>query len=267
MNFLGNIRCPKCNLETRFLIEDEESEELLLLGDKIDHSYKGHSECDYCQEKIEIHVIEKEKVISAFLTKEEFRAYESGKKEIKKAEDKIGMKIEESKKLKQFDKTVTIDFNQMPFSKNKKIKLENKTWTIEKIIKKENIEKDPNIRIDIQNTDEYWYKIKSKEDNEERWLIVQDDIKNNAVITQDFPVYKDNEKLHDITDGISEQGLMMEKIIGENFKMEVYKKLSGINVIVSLLDEEEQIKEVEFNGFGDSFEEAVGDLEEIITPN
>jgi len=255
MNIFGNCACPLCGLETRFLMETEESEKMLLLGDSLEEGKTGTVECDYCQEEFKLHVVTVDGIVSAFLNEEQMKRHPR----IKKANKDAGIVIEKTKKLKQFHESFTNDFKNHPFKKGEFFTINRKKWKIETIHKKENIESDPTKRIMGQVFDEYWYEVSYK--NEKKWIIVQDAKENNALLAQDAPVLKENEKIYDVTENLHKTTLIITREMGENYILRAYNMLSGIRITVHSLNE--GTEELEFDVIGETFEEALSHIEEV----
>lgn len=263
MNILGNVQCTQCELTTRFLLFDESSEQVALLGDTLEKEVCGQAECDYCQTLLTIYAIPKAGVLSAFLNEVEYRAYQAGELTVAQAKPESGMLLEKEKNLKQFQTTFTLPFEQQPFQKGEWITIGKEKWKIQSVHKKENIEKDAVTRLSSQVFDEYWYEVTYEE--EKKWVLVQDDVKNNAFLTQDMPVLKPNEKIFDITDHPHKTTIILERALGENYDMTAYQMLAGVRVVV--MAQTENGKELEYDGFADTFEEALEQIEEVFAVN
>lgn len=260
MNIFGNVLCSHCGLETRFLIETKkENDTILLLGDELKQPVSEKVECDYCQNEFTTHTVIIEGKISAFLNEYEFSLYQNGKKKIKKAEKNAGIIMEKTKKLVQFHETITLEFENQPIKKGDTITINRRKWKVEKVHKKENIEIDATKRLLIQTFDEYWYEVNNK--NEKKWIIVQDAKENNAVLTQDMPVLKENEKIYDITDTLHKTTLILERELSDNYQLRAYEMLSGIRVVVHSVIED--VEELEFDVLGETFEEALAQIEDV----
>lgn len=264
MNILGQINCPNCNVETRFLIEDE-TEELLLIGDKVEGNIEDEIMCEYCYKQVKVYGIEKDGLLAKFLNESEKTKFDLGNLQINKVVKGKGLEDEKNKKIKQFDRNITIDFETMPLKLNDKIQIEKKNWEVIDSYKKEYISKDSEERIENSYSDEYWFQIKNGE--ETKWLIVLQIEKNNAFITQSRPIFNDKEQLFNINDIEITDNIIMEKQLNENFMLEVYQKLSGINVILYTLNENGEKSDVEYDSYGETFEEAVKEIEELYSIN
>lgn len=262
MNIFGNINCPHCFLETRFLFESEKDENAFyMLGDMWEENsgYFGDVECDYCQKVIKLHVVTKEQTISAFLNGSEYEAYLYGRKEVKKAKENQGLESEKSKNLTQFHETFTSDFKKHPYHKGKVIRIGSKKWKVESVYKKEDVEKDAVKRLFAGVYDEYCYKL-SDENKEIRWLSVVDLKQNNAILTPEAPSLRQSEKLIDVTDTLFKTTKIYEQEISKNYKVEGYEYISGIRLLVYNKE-----NEIEMDVFDDDIESSLKQVEHVFS--
>lgn len=267
IGIFGNIICPKCNLETRCLLEIEsDKDEFLLLGDKIksnihnDDLLSKEVFCDLCQHEFIASAVIINQTISGFLNDKEAEKFKLGDITIEEAKEKVGIRMEKTKNLKQFHTTMTIKFKKQPFVKEQIVTIEDENWIVESIYKKESIEKDLTIRMLDPFHDQYWYEIVNVSNNERRWLVVTDTKENNAVVMQETPALKQNEIIHDISDSTFKDELFYEEEISEYYKIKSYKTVSGIRVF--LLNDE---NEVEIDAYGNDLDEAMALIKEELT--
>lgn len=267
MNIFGNINCPHCGLETRFLyeepVEQEESttasHELVMLGDTWGGAdlHKGTVSCDYCQELITLHAVSVEGVLSSFLNQVEFSSYETGETTVSKAGASLGMDIERNRELKQFHTSFTSDFALHPLAEGTRVTAEEMTWEIERIHFKENSERDTIKRSLSVIRDEYCYEVIG-ENGERKWLVVTDTELNNALLMQEAPALKDYEQLHDVTDTLFRSEKVYENTLSENFYAEGYGYLTGVRLFVRNAE-----GDIELDIFEDTIDAALAQVEEV----
>lgn len=299
MNIFGSCNCPKCRLETRFLVEKGSPDEFLMLGDFLNGENENTEdiECDYCQEKFPLHIIQIDNIISSFLNSNEYDSFKSGELKIEKAKEKSGIEKESKHQLNQLHENFYTPFEQHPLEKGSSININNQKWIIEHVFKKENIEKDISKRILSPSYDEYWYEVKN-DSNQKRWCIVtniEEEIfsppssktkisdglkkveyesdwyefdkntekieeKTNGVLMIDPPFLKENDVSYDITDTLSKTTLLFEKMITDNYYMRSYQYISGIRTYVFNKE-----GELEVDIFGETMDETLEQIEEFFS--
>lgn len=258
MNIFGNVLCSDCQLDTRFLIEQEDREGFYMLGDDVDFSsQEGEIECDYCQHKTTVTILVLNGRLSAFLNEKQLKLYHENKLQIKKASKNEGLEKEKEKRLTQFHLCFTTDFKKQPYELGRNLTLSDEKWVVKTIHKKEYVEKDATKRVLSGVVDQYYYEVEN-EHGEKKWLNVVDDKTNNAILTPENPVLKDKEVLHDVTDSGFHSTKISDEQFGENYRIETYEYISGIRLKVFNRDNEQEI-----DAFGDTYDEAIDQIEEI----
>jgi hypothetical protein len=268
MNIFGNIQCPHCELETRFMVEDEHSEGLALLGDVIQTEkelIETQTECDYCPNVFDVRVIVIENVLSMFLNEKEYQQIKTGEKKMIKAKQNEGLEQEKSQQLKQFHETFTSDFSLHPKKEQSVILVKGEKWVVQKVWKKEHTEKDIERRMMIPLYEEYWYEaVSQKRPDEKKWIVITDVKENNGLLLQEAPVLKNGEEIYDITDNLHKTTLSFKRELSDNYFLHVYDTLSGVRVMVYSRTEEGK-EELEMDVLGESVEEALAQIEDVFS--
>ena len=268
MNIFGNITCPHCQLETRFMMEDEQSEKLYLLGDSIlsdEEMLTTKTECDYCQSLFDVYMLIVEQTLSMFVNEKEYEDIQSGKKIVRKAKHNEGLEREKSQQLKQFHETFTSDFSLHPKKQGNVLLVKGKKWVIGSVWKKEQTEKDTEKRLTMPLEEEYWYEVTSQKDpDEKKWIVIAEAEENNGLLLQEAPVVKTGEEIYDITDGLHKTALLFTKELSNNFILRAYDLLSGVRIQV-YSQGEEGTEELEMDVLGDNAEDALAQIEDIFS--
>lgn len=300
MNIFGNCTCSGCELETRFLLELKgEEDTFLLLGDTLENeeAIAGVIECDYCQYRFQMHVITVDGILSAFLNDEQYDRLEKQEQVVLKATKNQGLQKEYAQDLVQFHHTFYTPFAEQPFNPSEKLQLDGQAWTIQRIYKKEGVERDITRRLLKPTLDEYWYELENEE-NKRKWCVVTDisqdmftfnlkgassvseaiqnaenqedffefvvptktnkeERDHNAILLIDPPFLSENETSHDVTDSLFQTTCMFEHQISHNIYVKAYEYLSGVRYYVY-----NSGGELEMDVFGETAEDALNQVQD-----
>ena len=229
----GNTICLHCQMDTRVLMEiNDQKEDFYLIGqDAPFSSHKEEATCDYCQRTFSVNVLVLNGVLSHLLNNKQQYQFENGELKLTQAKKEEGIQNEKKHKVKQFTYTYTDDFANHPYESGKTLSLQDENWTISSIYKKENTEKDITQRIYQENRLEYWYKVQN-EQGDEKWLWVVDLPKENAILTMEKPVLKEQDELIDVTESGFKSTLIFDQTVSEKFNVKGFQHYTGVQLLV-----------------------------------
>lgn len=257
----GEVSCPGCNIKTRFAEEVEmaSSETLLLLGSVVRgngnrvYESQGLAPCDYCEKEFTVYMQIVDEVVAGFSSEVENLP-------TKPVVIGAGIKNEKEKKIAQFNETWKMPFEEQPKLSGYMIKAKQGKWKVLESYKKENIEPDITIRTSSDVTDEYWYKVTNGKDI--KWISVIDSNEDNAKISIEPPVIKENEMLHEVEDASCKSEILFVKETEDYMILTGIQMLSGTMLLLHSKDEDGST-ELEANIFASNLQEALVQLERM----
>jgi len=264
--YFGQTTCPHCEKQNRFVTEQthptqaEGDHEFVMIGDASPLSKVPveKMDCEFCFQSFKVHTVVRQNVLHAFLNETEYKTLQQEKKPMKDVQKGDGLKQEHAFSEYIRKSEFSLPFKEQPFHVNHTLQLQDNTWTVKSVHKKEHIELEWERRMENDFVDAFYYEMEN-EKGERKWLWVKDDGDENAVFSINMPVVREYEKLYDITEYPTSSKVVFEKKLGKEYKLRAIQHITGTQMLI--LDANENIQA---DLLGDGIEELIEQVEELL---
>lgn len=258
----GSVICDGCGSETRFTKEVEDGRvRTILIGDRAEAKLpRFDCVCDYCRNGSSVYPVVVDRVLSAFLNRNEHEAYLGGDLSVTAAKPGEGLRREAGSK--PHAKTgITSPFRHHPKPKGSVFRFGNgETWRVQAVFRKEWVERDPEKRMAEPVAEEYWYRVQ-RDGAKKRWVSVREEKGVNTFLHEGDPVVgSEQEILVELTDAPQKPKKTYESDWMDGLSIEVYQYVSGARLLVV-----NSKNEIEADLFGETAEEVFDILENWTT--